>query len=109
TQNFVVSYDYQLPVTKVLPANRWTKGWSLSGITRFSTGFPVTLVSSGDNSLLGAEPNGINNYGIDLPDYTPGALNLSGNPRKNDQLYFNTSLFSMNALGTPGTASRRFF
>jgi carboxypeptidase family protein/TonB-dependent receptor-like protein len=109
TQNFVVSYDYQLPVTRVLPANRWTKGWSLSGITRFSTGFPVTLVSSGDNSLLGAEPNGINNYGIDLPDYTPGALNLSGNPRKNDQLYFNTSLFSMNALGTPGTASRRFF
>jgi Carboxypeptidase regulatory-like domain/TonB dependent receptor len=107
--NFVVSYDYQLPVTKLLPANRWTKGWSLSGITRFSSGFPVTLFSLGDNSLLGAEPNGINNFGIDLPDYTPGPLNLSNNPRKNSQQYFNTSLFSLNALGTPGTASRRFF
>ena len=109
THNFVVSYDYQLPVTKLLPSNRWTKGWSLSGISRFSTGFPVTLYSLGDNSLLGAEPNGINNFGIDLPDYTPGPLNLSNNPRKNGQLYFNSALFSMNALGTPGNASRRFF
>jgi Carboxypeptidase regulatory-like domain/TonB dependent receptor len=109
THNFVVSYDYQLPVTKLLPANRWTRGWSLSGITRFSSGFPVTLYSLGDNSLLGAEPNGINNFGIDLPDYTPGPLNLSNNPRKNSQQYFNTSLFSLNALGTPGNASRRFF
>jgi hypothetical protein len=109
THNFVVSYQYQLPVTKLLPSNRWTRGWSLSGITRFSTGFPVTLYSLGDNSLLGAEPNGINNFGIDLPDYSPGPLNLSNNPRKNGQLFFNTALFSMNALGTPGDASRRFF
>ncbi|MGB2667281.1 MAG: TonB-dependent receptor, partial [Candidatus Acidiferrum sp.] len=109
THNFVVSYEYQLPVDKLLPSNRWTKGWSLSGISRFSTGFPVTLFSLGDNSLLGAEPNGINNFGIDLPDYTPGPLDLSGNPRKNGQLYFNTALFSLNALSTPGNASRRFF
>jgi Carboxypeptidase regulatory-like domain len=107
--NFVVSYDYQLPLTKFLPSNRWTRGWSWSGIARFSSGFPVTLYSLGDNSLLGAEPNGINNFGIDLPDYTAGPLDLSSNPRKNNQLYFNTSLFSMNALGTPGNASRRFF
>ena len=109
THNFVISYEYQLPLTKFLPSNRWTKGWSWSGITRFSSGFPVTLFSLGDNSLLGAEPNGINNFGIDLPDYTPGPLDRSGNPRKNNQLYFNTSLFSSNALGTPGNASRRFF
>jgi hypothetical protein len=109
THNFVVSYEYQLPIAKLLPSNRWTRGWSLSGITRFSTGFPVTLYSLGDNSLLGAEPNGINNFGIDLPDFTPGPLHLSNNPRNNNQLYFNTSLFSMNALGTPGNASRRFF
>jgi Carboxypeptidase regulatory-like domain len=109
THNFVVSYEYQLPVNKLLPSNRWTKGWSLSGISRFSTGFPVTLFSLGDNSLLGAEPNGINNFGIDLPDYTLGPLDLSSNPRKNGQLYFNTALFSLNALGTPGNASRRFF
>jgi hypothetical protein len=33
---------------------------------------PVTLVNYGDNSLLGAEPNGINNYGVDEPDVAAG-------------------------------------
>ena len=108
-QNFVVSYSYQPPVAGAFRAqNRWTEGWELSGITRFSSGLPVTLVNYGDNSLLGAEPNGINNYGIDLPDVASGPLNLNHNPR-NGQPYFNTSLFSENALGTPGNASRRFF
>jgi hypothetical protein len=107
--NFVVSYNYRIPFESLFRAsNRWTEGWELSGITHFSTGLPVTLVNYGDDSLLGAEPNGINNYGIDEPDYTGGPLNLNHNPR-NGQPYFNTSQFSENALGTPGTAARRFF
>lgn len=109
TQNFVVSYVYQLPLARLFhAANRLTQGWEFSGITRFSTGFPVTLVNYGDNSLLGAEPNGINNYGVDEPDVSAGSLNLNHNPR-NGQPYFNVSLFSENALGTPGNASRRYF
>ncbi len=107
--NFVVSYNYKLPVERVFrSSNRWTLGWELSGITHFSTGLPVTLVSYGDNSLLGAEPNGINNYGVDEPDFTQGPLGLNHNPR-NGQPYFDPSLFSDNALGTPGTSKRRFF
>ena len=108
-QNFVVSYNYQIPFERLLhAANRWTRGWEFSGITRFSTGLPVTLINYGDNSLLGAEPNGINNYGVDEPDVAAGALNLNRNPR-NGQPYFNAGLFSENALGTPGDASRRYF
>jgi Carboxypeptidase regulatory-like domain len=107
--NLVVSYSYQLPVDHLLrAANRWTQGWELSGITRFSSGLPVTLVNFGDNSLLGSEPNGINNFGVDEPDYDGGPLHLNSNPR-NGNSYFNTSQFSENALGTPGTAQRRFF
>jgi hypothetical protein len=107
--NFVVSYSYQLPFDRLLHAsNRWTQGWELSGITRFSSGLPVTLINYGDNSLLGAEPNGINNFGIDEPDYLGGPLELNGNPR-NGRPYFNAAQFPENALGTPGTASRRFF
>ncbi len=109
THNFVVSYSYQLPVERLLHAkNRWTEGWEFSGITRFASGLPVTLVNYGDNSLLGAEPNGINNYGIDEPDVARGSLNLNSNPR-NGLSYFNSALFSENALGTPGNASRRYF
>jgi hypothetical protein len=109
TQNFVVSYDYHVPFERLFRArNRLTEGWELSGITRFTTGLPVTLISYGDNSLLGAEPNGINNFGVDEPDVALGPLNLNRNPR-NGQSYFNAALFSENALGTPGDASRRYF
>jgi hypothetical protein len=107
--NFVVSYNYRLPFAQLFHAsNEWTRGWELSGITHFSSGLPVTLVNFGDNSLLGSEPNGINNFGVDEPDYTGAALNLNSNPR-NGQAYFNTAAFTQNALGTPGTAKRRFF
>jgi Carboxypeptidase regulatory-like domain len=107
--NFVISYSYKIPFETLFRANnRLTTGWEISGITRFSTGFPVTLVNFGDNSLLGTEPNGINNFGVDEPDYSGGSLSLNKNPR-NGLPYFNTAQFSQNALGTPGTASRRFF
>ena len=66
----------------------------------------MTLRTDGDNSLMGSLPNGVNNKSIDLPDSTGGSLNLNHNPR-NGLEYFNTSLFSPNALGTPGNASRR--
>jgi hypothetical protein len=106
--NFVVSYSYQLPFESLFHAsNRWTNGWELSGITHFSTGLPVTLINYGDNSLIGAEPNGINNYGVDEPDYTGGPLGLNHNPRHG--AYFDSTQFSDNTLGTPGTSRRRFF
>ena len=107
--NFVASYKYRIPFDSLFRvSNRWTHGWEVSGITHFSSGLPVTLVNYVDNSLLGAEPNGINNYGIDEPDYSGGALELNHDP-SNGRTYFNTSQFSENALGTPGSAKRRFF
>jgi hypothetical protein len=109
THNFVASYSYKIPFERLFRANnRLTQDWELSGITRFSSGFPVTLVNYGDNSLLGSEPNGINNYGVDEPDYNGAALHLNSNPR-NGRAYFDTADFSENALGTPGNARRRFF
>jgi hypothetical protein len=107
--NLVVSYSYQIPFERLFrTTNGWTQDWEISGISHFSSGLPVTLVNYGDNSLLGAEPNGINNYGVDEPDYNGGPLDLNHNPR-NGGSFFNTSQFSENALGTPGTSKRRFF
>ena len=109
THDFVASYQYNLPFERFFGhAKGLTNGWELSGITRASTGFPVTLHSDGDNSLMGSIPNGVNNHSLDLPDYNGAPLNLNSNPR-NGQPYFNTSAFSDNALGTPGNASRRSF
>lgn len=107
--NFVATYQYQLPIQRLFSqANIWTQGWAISGITRASSGFPVTISSDLDNSLMGSLPNGVNNHSLDLPDFAGGSLNLNGNPR-NGREYFNTSLFSPNPLGTPGTSGRRFF
>jgi hypothetical protein len=106
--NVVVSYEYQLPFDKFLHPSHLSTGWSLSGITHFASGFPITMTNNGDNSLIGTNPNGINNSSIDEPDYNGGPLHLNHNPR-NGNSYFNTTAFSMNALGTPGTAKRRFF
>ena len=100
-QNLVASYDWNLPLGKL-------KGWSISGITRFTTGLPVTLFNNNDTSLLGTIPNGINNDGVDTPDFRPGNLAVNTNPR-NGRAAFNTSLFSLPSLGQIGTAARRFF
>jgi hypothetical protein len=107
--NLVLTYSYQLPLERLTSrAKSLTQGWTLSGITRASSGFPVTISEEGDTSLMGSQPNGVNNHSLDLPDFTPGPLNLNSRPR-NDEKYFNTSLFVPNASGTPGNASRRFF
>ncbi len=107
--NLVVTWDYRVPLERLTRhANVFTEGWSLSGIARLSSGFPVTISSDGDRSLMGSLPNGVNNRSLDLPDFTPGSLALNHDPR-NGQPYFNTDLFSPNALGTPGSASRRSF
>jgi hypothetical protein len=108
-QNFVFSYDYQLPLDRLLRSNRATRGWSLSGITRFASGFPVTMINNRDNSLIGTNPNGVNNSSIDEPDWNGSALKLNRNPRTRGNGYFDAGAFNMNAPGTPGTAKRRFF
>jgi hypothetical protein len=107
--NFVASYKYELPIDHIVHRrNRLTEGWSLTGITRFSTGFPVTLYNNNDTSLLGTIPNGINNNGVDTPNVAPGNLEVNTDPR-NGRPAFNTSLFSLPALGQMGTAARRLF
>jgi hypothetical protein len=107
--NFVASYRYEIPFDRISHArNRLTAGWIVSGITRFSTGFPVTLYNNSDNSLLGTQPDGVNPWGVDLPNVKPGPMNLNANPR-NGLPYFNTSLFSLQPLGQPGNAARRPF
>ena len=108
--NLVATYTAELPFHRIFgnKGQHLSRGWSVSGITRLSTGFPVTLSSDSDNSLQGSSPNGVNNHVLDLPDATPGPLQINSDPR-NRLPYFNTSLFAANALGTPGSASRRSF
>jgi hypothetical protein len=118
-QNFVASYSYRVPFERLFRAdNRWTEGWSVSGITRFSTGFPVTLINPIDNSLIGSEGNGINATGLDELDYTGEALDLNHNPRNGNPNFFNPLAFTSPAddpaagntiANTIGNSGRRPF
>ncbi len=107
--NFVATYNYNLPLERLLRrTNRLTEGWSISGTTRFSSGFPVTLYDQSDSSLQGSLGDGVNNQLIDTPVFTPGSLKINTNPR-NGASEFNTALFQPEALGQVGNAGRRFF
>jgi hypothetical protein len=107
--NFVASYTWALPIATLLhKSNRLTEEWSLSGTTRFATGFPVTLFDNSDNSLLGTLGNGANNYLLDTPQYLPGVLKINTNGR-NGRPAFNTALFPEENLGQLGNAKRRIF
>ena len=95
--NFVASYTYRIPFERLFRAsNRWTRGWSISGITRFSTGFPVTLQNFNDTSLIGTFGNGINNLTVDELDFTGAPLNINHNPR-NGSPFFNPNAFTLPA------------
>ena len=103
--SFVLSYNWLLPFGRNL--HGWSKrvldGWSLSGITRFATGLPISLAESDDNALIGA-----NAVPVDVPNFSGGSVLADTNPRHGNP-YFNTSLFTTEQLGQFGNSRRRFF
>ncbi len=107
THNFVVSYNYNLPLDK-LGANRLTKGWAVSGITRFSTGLPVIIYEFDNNSLLGTTFSGPITLGLDVPNYAGGPVHIL-NPRSQGQLFFDKTAFTTEVVGQLGNSRRRFF
>jgi hypothetical protein len=106
THNFVFSYDWRLPFEKFVSgdlAKRIVGGWSLSGITNFATGLPITISENDDNALIGA-----NAVPVDVPNYSGGPVLADTNPRHGNA-YFKTTSFSNEQLGQFGTSRRRFF
>ena len=100
--NFVASYDWAIPFNKWLSGapSRLTNGWTISGISRFASGFPITMSqSAGDQSLTGDSSN-------DLPNViAPVTIT---NPRNPTNTYFSASSFASETYGGFGTANRRF-
>jgi hypothetical protein len=108
--NLVASFHYEIPAPKRAEGLLYkaVEGWAVAGIARFTTGLPVTLLNNNDTSLLGTIPNGINNNGVDTPEWSGKSLSLNLNPRGGAAV-FDSNQFSLPALGTMGNARRRFF
>jgi hypothetical protein len=124
THNFVVSYIWAIPFDRAFSGapKRLTQGWQMQGITRFSTGFPIQLnQGNGDYSLSGSSntdmPDRIGNVKTLNPrDANPNCPTVTGcyfippDPNAADPCVPTTGAFVQNcALGTFGTANRRFF
>jgi hypothetical protein len=109
TNNFVASYNYLLPIDRLGGPKRLTNGWGISGITRFSTGLPVTLVETDDQSLLGTSFGGPIPLAVDTPNLV-GPLDIT-NPRHSATgfQYFNPAAFGPSQEGQEGDARRRYF
>jgi hypothetical protein len=106
THNFVFSYNWLLPFDRLVNtgwARKMVGGWSLSGITGFATGLPISLMENDDNALIGA-----NAVPVDVPNFSGGRVLADTNPRHGSP-YFNTSLFGNEQLGQLGNSRRRFF
>jgi hypothetical protein len=105
--NFVFSYNWLMPFDQLVGAG-WAKkvvgGWSLSGVTNFATGLPITLTENDDNSLIGA-----NAIPVDVPNFSGGGPVLADTNPRHGNAYFHTSLFSNEQLGQFGNSRRRFF
>jgi hypothetical protein len=102
THNFVASYTWTLPFERAFSSlpSRLTKGWTVSGISRFATGFPVTLSQSGDIALTG--------FSFDFPNVAGPVV--KSNPRSTaNHTYFNAGAFSTELPGIIGNSGPRRF
>jgi hypothetical protein len=103
--NFVASYNWNLPFERFLGTHRYSQGWHITGISRFNTGFPVSLQSTGDAALT--------NINLDYPNQVAPLQKL--NPRAPGHAYFNTSAFASNlscgfeVCGETGSAKQFLF
>ncbi len=106
THNFVASYNWAIPFDRAFAglSKRLTQGWNITGITRFTTGFPISLSQSGDQSLYG-------DGSTDVPNRVgPVIIQNPRNPGPNGaNTYFLPSAFASGPLGAFGDANRRFF
>ena len=107
THNFVVSYNWAIPFDRAfgrLP-KRLTQGWTLNGISRFATGFPIHIQQTqGDFSLVGSANTDTPN--LIGPVHTQDAHNPGPN---GPNTYFLPDAFTSEQLGQFGTANRQFF
>lgn len=101
--NFYLSGVGELPTLKSAP--RWVRavegGWGVSGIVTWANGQPFTVTSGQDNSRSAVN--------LDRADLVPGVTLLPAGPTSRSQelnVYFKTSAFTVNALGTFGDSPR---
>jgi hypothetical protein len=107
----VIGYVYELPHPRTSNGllSRATKGWAISGITTFQSGFPMDVIDVSDPSLHCYGPSNSDFACMDVPNLVAPVKYF--NPRKtNSQTgvaqWFSASSFASAAPGNFGLAPR---
>jgi hypothetical protein len=69
---FVVSYQYELPFTASGALKNVAEGWSVSGVTLFQSGNPITFFDSRGGSAYGMLSSGTYENGLSRAQLCPG-------------------------------------
>jgi hypothetical protein len=101
--NFSGLWDIPHPAVHNNFADRIIDGWHLTGIVSWRSGFPLTIASGIDNSLTGVGRDRADFVGTDLHAAEVGYGESHGQQVRQ---FFNTGLFTRNAVGTFGNAGR---
>ncbi|HTW46834.1 MAG TPA: carboxypeptidase-like regulatory domain-containing protein [Acidobacteriaceae bacterium] len=111
-QRLSILYNYQVPLTADMRAHRAINealgGWHLGGITAVQSGFPVNIGEPGIFHSLWCDE--FTYYGCpDVPQWTGVRPKLSNPRTSSGHIWFDTSQFSAEPLGTFGNTPRNFF
>ena len=99
--NLKFSNVWQIPQISASRAlSKFVNGWMLNSMVTWQSGFPFTISSGRDNSFTG-----INR---DRADFLGGNADLGSDRPHGDMVarYFDTSLFTTNAVGTFGNSGK---
>ncbi|MGA7522352.1 MAG: carboxypeptidase-like regulatory domain-containing protein [Acidobacteriaceae bacterium] len=111
-QRLSILYNYEVPLTAGMHNNHIVNealgGWHLSGVTALQTGFPVNIDEAGIFNNMWCDE--FTYYGCpDVPQWTGVHPKLS-NPRTSPgHIWFDTTQFSTEPVGTFGNTPRNFF
>jgi len=99
----IVSYVYELPWMK--SASGWKRvvlgGWSVSGVTTFQAGHPLTLTGNNANNVFGITGD----RGPLAPNCTSNDVGTSGAVTQKLTNYFNSACINRPNLGAPLSSS----
>lgn len=98
--NFKFSNVFQVPTIGVSGvASRILNGWSVNSVVTWQSGFPLTISSGRDNAFAAV--------GSNRADFLGGDASFSGRSHAEQiQEWFDTSKFTVNAIGTFGNSGR---
>ncbi len=98
---FVVSYNYDLPIARLLRGNgpnRLVNGWAVNGVTTFQSGTPINVFDGSVPTLQDTDGVNFTNFATLAPGATLGSAITSGSTTSRLGTFINPAAFRNGVL-----------